>query len=138
MCFLIEDYYLELNERVISFQFLTAKERYSQFLKSKSNLVLRITDNHIASYLGISPEKFPPYQKVMTVQKMRLTSICWHTYSRQALRKLAQVFFYQNALRVNPPISRDSKYQIKLEMRRLLIYTNSFFQTYWKESYRHP
>jgi CRP-like cAMP-binding protein len=73
---LIEDYYLELNERVISFQFLTAKERYSQFLKSKSNLVLRITDNHIASYLGISPEKFPPYQKVMTVQKMRLTSIC--------------------------------------------------------------
>lgn len=43
---LIEDYYLELNERVISFQFLTAKERYSQFLKSKSNLVLRITDNH--------------------------------------------------------------------------------------------
>jgi CRP-like cAMP-binding protein len=48
--------YIELEERVQSFQLLTAAERYAQLMDKHPQLILEIPLQHIASYLGISRE----------------------------------------------------------------------------------
>ncbi|OJJ14372.1 hypothetical protein BKI52_43630 [marine bacterium AO1-C] len=45
-----------LQNRVVQSLSLTAEERYSIFLKEYPNLSQRISQKHIASYLGITPE----------------------------------------------------------------------------------
>jgi CRP/FNR family transcriptional regulator, anaerobic regulatory protein len=51
-----EKYYIELEERVMSLQFLTAKERYQKLLAQQPMLLQRVTLGQVASYLGITQE----------------------------------------------------------------------------------
>jgi CRP/FNR family transcriptional regulator, anaerobic regulatory protein len=51
-----EKYYIELEERLMSLQHQTAKERYAALIAEKPNLLQRATLGQIASYLGISQE----------------------------------------------------------------------------------
>jgi CRP-like cAMP-binding protein len=51
-----ETYYIKLEERLLSLQFKTAKERYLHFVKSKPSLLQRTSLGQIASYLGITQE----------------------------------------------------------------------------------
>ncbi|MBL0330125.1 MAG: Crp/Fnr family transcriptional regulator [Bacteroidetes bacterium] len=51
-----ENYYIKLEERLLSLQFKTAKERYQNFLLSKPSLLQRTSLGQIASYLGITQE----------------------------------------------------------------------------------
>ncbi|GGX25397.1 Crp/Fnr family transcriptional regulator [Aquimarina muelleri] len=45
---------IKTEERLISRQFRTAKERYKELLKNNSDLIQRVQLGHIASYLGIT------------------------------------------------------------------------------------
>jgi CRP-like cAMP-binding protein len=51
-----ETYYIKLEERLLSIQFKTAKERYQNFTLSKPSILLRASLGQIASYLGITQE----------------------------------------------------------------------------------
>ncbi len=51
-----ENYYIKLEERILSLQFKTAKERYQKFAVSKPSLLQRASLGQIASYLGITQE----------------------------------------------------------------------------------
>ncbi len=53
---LIEKYFIELEERILSLQIQPAKERYQKILKNQPELLQRASLGHIASYLGISQE----------------------------------------------------------------------------------
>lgn len=53
---ILEDYYLKLEERLLSIQFKEAKERYLHFMPNKPDLLNRVPLGYIASYLGISQE----------------------------------------------------------------------------------
>lgn len=45
---------IKTEERLISRQFRTARERYKELLKNNSDLIQRVQLGHIASYLGIT------------------------------------------------------------------------------------
>jgi CRP-like cAMP-binding protein len=51
-----ENYYLKLEERLLSLQFKTAKERYNSLLERNPKLLQRVALGQIASYLGITQE----------------------------------------------------------------------------------
>ena len=51
-----ETYYIKLEERLLSLQFKTAKERYQNFILSKPSILQRTSLGQIASYLGITQE----------------------------------------------------------------------------------
>jgi CRP-like cAMP-binding protein len=51
-----ENYYIKLEERLLSLQFKTAKERYHSLTKAKPSLLQRASLGQIASYLGITQE----------------------------------------------------------------------------------
>ena len=51
-----ENYYLRLEERLLSIQFKSAKERYLNLMEAKPSLIKRAALGQIASYLGISQE----------------------------------------------------------------------------------
>lgn len=53
---LTEKYYITVEERKNSFQYLPAKERYDQIVKLQPKLLQRASLGMIASYLGISQE----------------------------------------------------------------------------------
>lgn len=53
---LTEHYYVELEERLASLQFRTAKERYEYLLEKQPQVIQRVSLGHVASYLGITPE----------------------------------------------------------------------------------
>jgi len=53
---LIEKYFIELEERILSLQIQPAKERYQKILQNQPELLQRASLGHIASYLGISQE----------------------------------------------------------------------------------
>jgi CRP-like cAMP-binding protein len=53
---ILEDYYARLEERLISLQFKSAKERYAQLLEKRSDIILRAPLGRIASYLGMKQE----------------------------------------------------------------------------------
>lgn len=48
--------YLMMNERVEMLQFLTPEQRYQYILKTYPDLPTKISQAHLASYLGIKPE----------------------------------------------------------------------------------
>lgn len=52
----VEQYYVLLEQRSMSLQYLSAKERYDQFLKDFPELYQRISLGQLSSYLGISQE----------------------------------------------------------------------------------
>lgn len=51
-----EQYYIRLEERFMSMQFKTARERYEQLIETSPHILQRISLGQIASYLGISQE----------------------------------------------------------------------------------
>ncbi len=51
-----QNYYIKLEERILSLQFKTAKERYEKLISNKSELLQRIALGQTASYLGITQE----------------------------------------------------------------------------------
>lgn len=53
---LIEKYYIIVEERKNSFQYLSAKDRYEQIIAKQPQLLQRASLGMIASYLGISQE----------------------------------------------------------------------------------
>ncbi|WP_262893410.1 Crp/Fnr family transcriptional regulator [Spirosoma profusum] len=53
---IIENKYVELQNRVLQTISSTAQERYLTFLEQYRNLALRLPNTQIASYLGITPE----------------------------------------------------------------------------------
>lgn len=53
---LLQEYYYRLEERLISMQFKSAKERYEQLFKSRPDIFNRAPLGKVASYLGMSQE----------------------------------------------------------------------------------
>lgn len=53
---IIEDKYIELQNRLLQMFSATAYERYENFLEQYPNLANRLPNTQIASYLGITPE----------------------------------------------------------------------------------
>ncbi len=53
---ILEDYYSRLEERLISIQFKSAKERYHSLLKNRPEIIQRAPLGRIASYLGMKQE----------------------------------------------------------------------------------
>ncbi len=53
---LTEQYYIQLEERTLSLQYLSASEKYKQFLEKEPELYQRISLGQLSSYLGISQE----------------------------------------------------------------------------------
>lgn len=53
---IIEDKYIELQNRLLQAFSMTAYERYEIFIEQYPNLVNRLPNTQIASYLGITPE----------------------------------------------------------------------------------
>ena len=53
---IIEDKYIELQNRLLQTFSSTAYERYESFLEQYPNLANRLPNTQIASYLGITPE----------------------------------------------------------------------------------
>ncbi len=53
---LTEQYYIQLEERALSLQYLSAIEKYHQFVQTEPLLFQRISLGQLSSYLGISQE----------------------------------------------------------------------------------
>jgi CRP/FNR family transcriptional regulator len=53
---IIEDKYIELQNRLLQTFSATASERYESFLEQYPHLSIRLPNTQIASYLGITPE----------------------------------------------------------------------------------
>ena len=53
---LTEQYYIQLEERTLSLQYLSSSEKYKQFLNKEPELYNRISLGQLSSYLGISQE----------------------------------------------------------------------------------
>jgi CRP/FNR family transcriptional regulator, anaerobic regulatory protein len=66
-CF-VERYYLDLQERLISFLSLSASERYEQLLQKYPDIEDRVNLGHIASYLGIRHETLSNIRRICKKQ----------------------------------------------------------------------
>lgn len=60
---LMEQLYVKMEERSISLQYDTAQERYLNFLEEFPNVVHLIPLQHIASFVGITPETLSRIRK---------------------------------------------------------------------------
>jgi CRP-like cAMP-binding protein len=63
---IIEDKFVELQNRVLQTISSTAQQRYLSFLEQYSNLALRLPNTQIASYLGITPEFLSKIRKELS------------------------------------------------------------------------
>ena len=63
---IIEDKFVELQNRVLQNISSTAQQRYLSFLEQYSNLALRLPNTQIASYLGITPEFLSKIRKELS------------------------------------------------------------------------
>lgn len=66
---IIEDKFVELQNRVLQNISSTAEERYQTFIEQYPNLALRLPNTQIASYLGITPEFLSKIRKTMTTNR---------------------------------------------------------------------
>lgn len=55
--------YMELEKRILSLQKQNAKQRYQQLLQNHPNYLKFIPQNHLASFLGISPRHLSRLRK---------------------------------------------------------------------------
>ncbi len=53
---IIENAYIDMEERSIAFQSMSAQERYIKLLQQSPSIIKYVPLHHIASFLGISPE----------------------------------------------------------------------------------
>lgn len=63
---IIENKFVELQNRVLQNISSTAQQRYLSFLEQYSNLALRLPNTQIASYLGITPEFLSKIRKELS------------------------------------------------------------------------
>ena len=61
----IEEYYINMELRMISLQSQSALERYKKFLKEYPQLIQTVPLYYIASYLGMSPETLSRMRKTI-------------------------------------------------------------------------
>lgn len=66
---IIENKYVELQNRVLQNFSSTAEQRYLRFLTQYPTLFHRLPNTHIASYLGITPEFLSKIRKGLTTKK---------------------------------------------------------------------
>lgn len=59
-----ESYFIWQEERTLSLQALSAKERYEKLLAEESHLLQKVTLGQIASYLGITQESLSRIRKI--------------------------------------------------------------------------
>lgn len=59
----LEQYYIEMERRAISFQSQTALERYREFVKNNPDIIRSVPLHLIASYIGVSPETLSRLRK---------------------------------------------------------------------------
>ncbi len=62
---LLHNHILHLQKRITQLQSATAEERYLDFIKMYPDLLLRVPQTYIASYLGITPESLSRVRKEM-------------------------------------------------------------------------
>jgi hypothetical protein len=62
---LYDNHIMALERRIINLLGAKAEDRYKQFIKTYPNLVSRVHDKMIASYLGIEPESLSRIKKVL-------------------------------------------------------------------------
>ena len=60
---LTENYYVEMEQRSITLQYQSARERYEALLKDHPEIIRSVPQNMIASYLGIAPETLSRIRK---------------------------------------------------------------------------
>ncbi|WP_462266410.1 Crp/Fnr family transcriptional regulator [Mucilaginibacter sp.] len=60
-----ERVYLELNERVEMLQLLSPWQRYQHLLRTRPGLSAQVSQQHLASYLGIKPESLSRLRRRM-------------------------------------------------------------------------
>lgn len=65
---IIEDKYIELQNRLLQTFSTTAYERYESFMEQYPNLANRLPNTQIASYLGITPEFLSKIRNERTVK----------------------------------------------------------------------
>jgi CRP/FNR family transcriptional regulator, anaerobic regulatory protein len=65
---IIEQKYIEIQNRVLQNISSTAEERYITFLQQYPNLSSRLPNTQIASYLGITPEFLSKIRREMTIR----------------------------------------------------------------------
>jgi len=58
-----ERVYMQLNERVEMFQFMSPQQRYEYLLSTRPELFSQITQFHLSSYLGVKPESLSRLRK---------------------------------------------------------------------------
>ncbi|RKR84077.1 CRP-like cAMP-binding protein [Mucilaginibacter gracilis] len=58
-----ERVYLQLNERVEMFQFMSPQQRYEHLLSTRPELFNQISQFHMSSYLGVKPESLSRLRK---------------------------------------------------------------------------
>lgn len=66
---IIENKYVELQDRVLQTISSTAQQRYLHFLEQYPNLANRLPNTQIASYLGITPEFLSKIRKDLSIIK---------------------------------------------------------------------
>lgn len=66
---IVEDKYVELQNRMLQTISSTAQERYVAFLQQYPTLALRLPNTQIASYLGITPEFLSKIRKDMVTDR---------------------------------------------------------------------
>lgn len=62
---LIENYYVAMEQRIITLQSQTALERYSNLLNEYPEIIKKVPLHYIASYLGMSPETLSRIRKTV-------------------------------------------------------------------------
>ncbi len=68
---LLHSYIRNLQNRVVQLIALTAEDRYLDFIKTYSNITLRVPQIMIASYLGIAPESLSRVRKELADKNFR-------------------------------------------------------------------
>jgi CRP-like cAMP-binding protein len=63
---LLQNHIMHLQKRITQLLSASAEERYLDFIKIYPDLNLRVTQQHIASYLGITPESLSRVRKELT------------------------------------------------------------------------
>lgn len=58
-----EHVYIQLNERVEMFQFMSPEQRYQHLLNTKPELFNQVSQFHLSSYLGVKPESLSRLRK---------------------------------------------------------------------------
>lgn len=66
---LMQNHIVALQRRILVFQTLSAEENYRKFMQLHPDLLMRAPQQHIASYLGITPETLSRVRKLVAYNK---------------------------------------------------------------------